>query len=166
MIICNRLTKIRVLFCSYHSDVFFWIIWLKAHIILYIYTFLSVLFIFYLKLTRWDVDFLIRWIVWIVLFLQTICSITFITPAAAVVFLLKVPQHILYKSFFSGFIVQSSNQLWAITVSWDRSSSAESMLTNQLLLKKDKKDLRNYRGLVDFVKVFVWGLEGPKVNRC
>jgi len=89
------------------------------------------------------------------LFLQTICSITFITPAAAVVFLLKVPQHILYKSFFSGFIVQSSNQLWAITVSWDRSSSAESMLTNQLLLKKDKKDLRNYRGLVDFVKVFV-----------
>lgn len=36
-------------------------------------------------------------------------SITFITPAAAVLSLLKVSQRILYKSFFSGFIVQSSN---------------------------------------------------------
>lgn len=70
-------------------------------------------------------------------FFKPFFSITFITAAAAVVPLIKVSQHVLYKSF-AGFIVQSSHYLWAITVSWDR-SSAESEVTNQLLLKEGRK---------------------------
>lgn len=45
----------------------------------------------------------------LVYFFEQTFSIIFITPAAAVVFLLKVSQSVLYKSFFSGFIVLSSN---------------------------------------------------------
>lgn len=80
-------------------------------------------------------------------------STSFIAPAAVVLSLSQVSQCILHKSFFSGFYSLVIKLTLDRGDSWDSSSSVECMLTNQLPIKKGKKDDRNFRVLLDFIKV-------------
>lgn len=80
-------------------------------------------------------------------------STSFIAPAAAVLSLSQVSQRSLHKSFLSGFYSLVIKLTLDHGDSWDSSSSVECMLTNQLPIKKGKKDDRNFRVLLDFIKV-------------
>lgn len=91
--------------------------------------------------------------IWIVLFLQTIFQYKFYCTSCCCVVLVTslsmYPTQILLFRFYSLVIKLTLDR----GDSWDSSSSVECMLTNQLPIKKGKKDDRNFRVLLDFIKV-------------
>lgn len=91
--------------------------------------------------------------IWIALFLQTIFQYKFYCTSCCCVVLVTslsmYPTQILLFRFYSLVIKLTLDR----GDSWDSSSSVECMLTNQLPIKKGKKDDRNFRVLLDFIKV-------------